>query len=184
MKKIILTSLVIFATAAVSFAQSPTGTDDATLTVNLDDVKTIEVLNKDVLINVHSSADYINVAGASGKTESIAKHLKVTSTGAFQVTVEAQDLKNGSDEIKAANIYLNVISYDTPTTTDALGGYSTVADRSLSTSAQQLISTTGTNAGTPESTFDVSYTLKNAPYVANLPQGDYETTVTYTILPN
>lgn len=182
MKKILLTSAVVIAATVVSFAQGPD--DQATLNVNLHDIKTIEVLTKDVNINLANAEDYVNAASATGVTASMAAHLKVASTGAFKVSAKAADLAGpNSETILAENIYITMGSRSS-VVNNALEGYSDVSNFNLSSAGAQLFSTSGVEGGTPESIFDVNYTLKEAKYIANRTAGTYTTTIIYTIEAN
>ena len=188
MKKVLLFSILILSIPNVILAQ--TTTDVANLKVNLADIKTIEVLTKSVAINLATGADYLNAAGTVGVSTTKAAHLKVVSRGGFKVLVTAASNLIGptaGQDISKNNIYISVLGHASlsaaAVASTELTGLVKSVDHNLGTAPTAAIITTALlGGGTAGSTFDVQYTLKNQLNAANLPAGDYATTVTYTIV--
>jgi hypothetical protein len=98
MKKLILSAAIILAATVGAFAQK---TADANLSVTIKPIQTITVLNPTVNLSYETTEDY-----SDGVSKKIEDHLKVYSTGAFQVNVTASDLvqTGGTETIKASGI--------------------------------------------------------------------------------
>ena len=186
MKKVLFSAALLLS-GATAFAQ--TTTDVANLKVNLADIKTIEVLTKSVAINIATGDDYLNGAGATGVSITKPAHLKVISRGGFKVLVTAASNLTGptaGQDISKGNIYISVLGHNSlsPAAVAAteLTGLVKAVDHNLGTAPTAAIITTALlGGGTAGTTFDVQYTMKNQANLANLPAGDYATTVTYTI---
>jgi len=184
MKKIILTSAIIFATVAASFAQNSTEiqqrTDAATLNVKLNAIQTIEVnsAQKSVNLEYKNKNDY-----KMGVTSEQQDHLKIYSTGGFFVNVQsdADDIKraNGDETISAATIHVKASAGKTSSLAGAKYG-----DISLSTTPKDaLISST---TGGVDKNFNITYTGMGGDEYVNKYYNDenptvYTTVVTYTI---
>ena len=185
MKKILLVAAIITASVA-SFAQT---TSNSNLKVNLADIMTIEVLTKDVTINITTAADYINAAENTGVKVSMPGHLKVVSNGGFKVKAASGNLQGSSSAgiIESDKIQLDVVGYtkSSNSTSGELTGLTQALGHNLATSAANaLISTAQVGGGTVGTVFNVDYTLKNLANIANLPVDEYKTTITYTIEAN
>jgi len=189
MKKIILTSAIIFATVAASFAQNSTPateiqqrTDAATLNVILNPIQTLMVnsAQKTVDLEYKNKGDYAN-----GVTSEQADHLTIYSTGAFAITV--QSASNDIEKViagKTQSISASTIKIKASKgSSNSLGGasYSSV---SLSTKPTDLISS---GTGGVEKNFNVTYSGMGANGYVNIYFNDekptvYTTTVTYAIV--
>ena|SRR5690606_18621113 len=90
MKKLILTAAITLTAFAGAFAQTNPGPKTATanLIVTINPIQTIEIPNPTVNLNYLTKNDY-----DKGVTNTKENHLKIYSTGAFQVKVTASDLK-------------------------------------------------------------------------------------------
>lgn len=182
MKKIILTSAIIFATVASTFAQTtgPTASDNVNLKVILNPIQTLVVnpAQKAVVLEYKTIDNY-----ASGVSQTKEDHLSVYSTGAFVVTVQSatNDIKrdNGEQTISASTIKVKAAN---GTTSPLLGA--TVGEVSLSTTATNLINS---GTGGVNKTFNVTYSGMGSDGYVNSYFNDekptvYETTVTYAIV--
>src|SRR5690606_24918453 len=113
MKKLILTAAITLTAIAGAFAQDAATattttttnpgpkTATANLSVTINPIQTIEILNPTVNLNYLTTNDYDR-----GVTSTKENHLKIYSTGAFQVKVTASDLtEDGTDKkIEASGI--------------------------------------------------------------------------------
>lgn len=178
MKKIILTSAIIFAAVTATFAQS---TDNVTLNVKLNPIQTLVVNSGQKIVNL----EYKNVGDYSNGVKSTqADHLKIYSTGAFAVTVnsDVDDIKRagGAETIAASGIKVKAEMGSTNGLTNA-----TLSEVSLSKAG-------GTNTiiqsavGGVDKNFDITYSGLGAnAYVNKYFNAEkptvYTTTVTYTI---
>lgn len=182
MKKILLTSAIIFVTVAATFAQTPASTDNVTLNVKLNPIQTLVVngAQKKVDLEYKTIGDY-----SAGVASTQADHLKIYSTGAFAVTVNSN-----VDEIQRANglqtIAASTIKIKAETgATNALSG-ATLSEVSLSKAGatNTIIKST---VGGVDKNFNVTYTGLGANrYVNNYFNDEnptvYSTTVTYSII--
>lgn len=177
MKKIILTSAIIFAAVAGVFAQTPGLTSTANLKVVLNPVQAIVVnpLAKSETLTYKTVADY---EGGVASTAPLADHLKVYAAGGFTVSASAADLTTTGGTIAASSITV------TPTagTTKALAGASLTA-KPLSSTGATIISSTKGGTGV---TFNMSYKgAGDFDYIDKHLNGqaptEYTTVVTYTI---
>lgn len=178
MKKIILTSAIIFGAFVASFAQA-TGT--AMLNVKLNPIQTLVVNAAQKTVNL----EYKNVADyANGVSLLQADHLSIYSTGAFAITVasatnDIKRTKTGSTEtIASSSIHVVATEGTTAKLTGAILG-----DVALSTTATDLITST---LGGVNKTFNITYKgLDGNGYVNKYFNDEsptvYTTTVTYTI---
>ncbi len=185
---------VLFSVASLSVAGSSFAgtTDNATVNVNLTGVQSIVVnpSQKTVNLNIASSDDYINAAGATGVSANEAAHLKVISTSqGFKVKITASnDLTNASANatIPVTDVFVQASNAaqtnggNAPTISGT--GYGSAI--ALGTNAQEILGSAGLNGATLGTQFDVVYTLKNVADIANKPSGTYTTTVTYSIEAN
>ena len=185
MKKIILTSAIIFATVVASFAQNSTPateiqqrTDATTLNVILNPIQTLVVNQKNVDLEYKNKDDYAN-----GVTSKQADHLKVYSTGGFVVTVKSEDnavnRKNGAETISASTIKVEA----SKGSSNSLDGAS-YSNVSLSATPTSLISS---GTGGVDKNFNVTYSGMGAYGYVNSYFNDekptvYTTTVTYAIV--
>src|SRR5690606_10684104 len=139
-KKTILTSAIIFATVAATFAQIPgaipsNATDQTTLNVILNPIQTLVVnpAQKTVDLEYKNISDY--AAGVSSTQED---HLKIYSTGGFIVTVQSaiDDMARakGSETISASTIKIKAENGST----NALTGATVGTEVSLSTTPTSL----------------------------------------------
>src|SRR5690606_19796747 len=111
MKKIILTSAIIFGAVAATFAQVPaTETqqrgDFATLNINLYPIQTLEInsAQKTVNLDYKTKLDY-----ESGVNSDQIDHLKIYSTGGFSIKVRSASDKligaaGNTDHIEAVDV--------------------------------------------------------------------------------
>jgi len=177
MKKIILTTAVVFLSLATSFAQNQS--DNATLNVKLNAIQTIEVnaAQKTVDLIYNSAEDY-----SKGVSLEQTDHLKIYSTGAFFVTVKSDvnDIKrtNGKETIAASTIKIKA----SDGATNKLSG-ATVGEASLSTTPTNIISS---GVGGVNKNFNITYSGMGADAYVNKYFNDetpttYSTIVTYTI---
>lgn len=180
MKKIILTSAIIFATVAGVFAQAA---DQATLNIKLYAIQAITVNPTNKIVNLeYSTTDNYS----KGVSEKQTNHLNVYSTGGFVVSVKSEldKLTTGGQTIEASGI--SVIASDGTENNLGLTNYSEV---SLGTTPKTFI--TSTKGGINEN-FNVTYKAAgNNAYINNFFKGVnstdaavYTTTVTYSIVPN
>src|SRR5690554_4744623 len=97
MKKIILTTAIILTAFVGAFAQTAT----ANLSVTINPIQTIQVINPDVNLNYSTTEHY-----KLGVSSEQADHLKIYSTGAFQVKVITTDLEapGTTEKISASTI--------------------------------------------------------------------------------
>ena len=186
MKKIILTSAILFATVAATFAQTtgaaaiaPDATDIVTLNVKLNPIQTLVVnpSQKTVDLEYSTKANY-----EDGVASKQANHLEIYSTGGFVVTVQskADDMsrKSGSETISASTIKIQAENGS-----NALTG-ATFADVSLSATPTNLINS---SVGGVNKNFNVTYSGMGADayvnkYFKNETPTVYTTTVTYAIV--
>lgn len=179
MKKVILTSVIIFTAVAATFAQTPS--DNVTLNVKLNPIQTLVVNNAQKAVDL----EYRNVSDyASGVSSLQEDHLKIYSTGAFAVSVESADnnMKRSSagktETIASSTIHVVASEGSTAKLTGA-----TLGDVSLSTTPTRLISSA---IGGVNKNFNITYKGLGANgYVNNYFNDEtptvYTTTVTYTI---
>lgn len=186
MKRIILTSAIIFAVIAGAFAQTPTTTSsDVTLNVILHKIQSIQVIGTTVDMNYESISDY-----EGGVTVNKTGHLSVFSVGGFSVKVNsalANLTSSATEKIEASSI-----------TVQASAGASTLGAAVTYETAAALTPTPGllfssTKGGIAEK-FDVAYKGKGNLIYANAAKfvdavgasatTTHSTTVTYSIEPN
>jgi len=184
MKKIILTSAIIFATVAATFAEGPTlpnATDQTTLNVILNPIQTLVVnpAQKTVDLEYKNISDY--AAGVSSTQED---HLKIYSTGGFIVTVQSaiDDMARakGSETISASTIKIKAENGST----NALTGATVGTEVSLSTTPTSLINS---STGGVDKNFNITYSGMGSDayvnkYFKNETPTVYTTTVTYAIV--
>lgn len=185
MKKILAVSALIITGAVTSFAQ----TNVANLKVNLADIRTIEVLTPNVVINVTTGADYINASNGTGVTAAFPAHLKVVSKGGFKVKATSNGNLQGPNGgiIQNDKIEMDILAHtqlSSGASGELTGLQKATAHNLLNNQADPIITTATVGGGTVGTTFDVNYTLKNVADIANLPVGAYTSTVTYTIEAN
>ena len=174
MKKLILFAAILFSAFSVANAQSNKGT--ATLTVNLSPVQSISVTG-DVVIEYTSAEDYSKGKGSTDVTT-----LNVVSAGGFAISVQADDLTGGAEDIPASSIAVTAIAGD-----NGSGSYTpnvTLGKVATGTKAPLITST----EGGVNKQYKVSYKGTGAnKYMKNYNAGgtqSYTTTVTYTIAAN
>ncbi|MBQ0152735.1 MAG: hypothetical protein KBS61_07580 [Chryseobacterium sp.] len=102
MKKLILSATVIagFATAKAQTNNS----QQVTLNITLNQVQTIAVNNTPIV-----NLEYVNESDyANGVTSKVDNHLRITSTGGFEVKVKSSNLQNSdkSKTIEASSVLL------------------------------------------------------------------------------
>ncbi len=188
MKKVVI-SLSALLGAGTSFAGT---TDNATVNVNLTGIQSIVVnpSQKTVNLNVASSTDYINAAGATGVSSVEAGHVTVVSTcQGFKVkAVASGDLANSgaNASIPVGDVYIAAANAAQTNggSVPTISGNGYGAAVALGTTAQEILGASGVNGATLGTQFDVTYTLKNVADIANKPAGTYTTTVTYSIEAN
>ena len=179
MKKIILTSAIIFATVAATFAQTQNASDIVTLNVKLNPIQTLVVnpSQKTVDLEYTTKANY-----EAGVSSTQANHLEIYSTGGFVVTVQskADDMsrKSGSETISASTIKVKAENGS-----NALTG-ATFADVSLSATPTNLINS---SVGGVNKNFNITYSGMGADayvnkYFKNESPTVYTTTVIYAIV--
>lgn len=185
MKRIILPAfLAIGSLAGLSAkAQTANATATANVSVTLSAILDIHIggpsaTSTNVAIPPFNSADaYQN--GVPLPT--ISDHLYVVASKGFTVQASATDLSDGTHTISAGGI--NIVPSDgTQGSTNKPSG-TAYTNLNLSNSAQSFITATG---GTPLYKFSVTYTLgggTRAAYFIGKEPGDYQSTVTYTIIP-
>lgn len=188
MKKIILTSAIIFATVAASFAQTPIvpatpiGTSsDATVNLKLYPIQSIAVnpSQKNVDLVYNSVENYVNGVESEQKD-----HLTIFSVGGFAVTVTSakDDMSGGNSNtpVSASTIHVEA----------SAGSSNPIADASYnnislsSTKGDNLISST--NSAINKSV-NITYSGMGAnAYADRFIDGEkstvYTTTVTYAIV--
>lgn len=181
MRKIILTSAIIFGSLVASFAQ--TKTDNVTLNVKLNPIQTLVVNSgqKSVDLEYKNIADYAN-----GVKSTQADHLKIYSTGAFAVTVNSSsdDIKraSGAETIAASSIKVKAELG----TTNSLSG-AMLTEVALSTDVNAIANTIiKSTVGGVDKNFNITYSgLNGNGYINNYFNDEkptvYTTTVTYTI---
>lgn len=187
MKKIILTSAIIFATVAGSFAQE---TADITLNVILTPFQTINVKGGQKTVNLKYNTAETYKEGVSKQFED---HLTIQSTGAFIVKVSSKTADN-----KLANNKTGAGSTETIKSIESTGiaikasngsaklARSRFTKVDLTSLPLELISS---EIGSLDATYHVEYTgEKNNGYLNKLIQNGglfeettYTTTVTYSL---
>lgn len=182
MKKIILTSAIIFGAVAVTFAQLPADAASTTLNVNLSPLQTIEVNNSVVNLNYSTKDHYKN-----GVTEKRDNHLTVYSTGGFEVRVKADTdaMTHGvaTDGQKMETSKITVKASEG--STNVLGGSSYAGDVPLGANDKTLFSN---RTGGVDKNFAVTYQGAGGDAFVNNynNRGEgasvYTTTVTYSIV--
>lgn len=187
MKKIILTSAIIFAAVAGVFAQSTTPTPaTATLNIKLIPIQSITISTTNNIVNL----EYGSVtAYANGVSKDQPDHLKVYSAGGFVVSVNSSvdqlTTAKGSGTIESSGI--TVLASNGSINNLGLSSYGSPV--ALGTTPMPFI--TSTKGGVDER-FNVSYSAQgdNA-YINKLVSGTdanlattYTTQVIYTIVPN
>lgn len=178
MKKIILTTAIIFGSLAATFAQT---TDNVTLNVKLNPIQTLVVnsAQKNVDLNYTTVENY-----KDGVKSTQVDHLKIYSTGAFAVTVNSNtdDIKraNGPETIAASGIKVKA----------ELGATSPLAGATVNEVSLSKAGTTNTiiasTVGGVDKNFNITYSgLGTDAYVNKYFKDEsptvYTTTVTYTI---
>lgn len=178
MKKIILTSAIIFATVAGVFAQTTPGpTSTANLKVILNPVQAIVVnpsANSETL-TYSTVADY---EGGVASAAPLADHLKVYAAGGFTVSASAADLTTTGGTIDASSITVTPTAGALKPLTGAI-----LTAKPLSSGGATIISS---NAGGNGVTFNMTYKgAGNYDYIDKHLNGqgatEYTTVVTYTI---
>lgn len=160
-------------------------TATVSLKINLHPIQTIIVDPNQSVVNVNftTSENYSN-----GVTVDQADHLRIYSTGAFQVTVKADDttISNGVDQTTINSNTIKVLaSQGTSTSTETAVTGDTFAEVGLSGTDQPLITST---TGGINRKFNVAYKAmgNNNAYINKHVNGDevttYSTTVTYSII--
>lgn len=180
MKKFILFAAILFAGVSVVKAQTTTGSTSTTLNVILHPFQTISVNTATGHDQVELVYDEISDYEAGVSVE-LTDHLLINSTGAFNVTVKAEDLKEvgGSKTMLASTIRIEATK---GASDKALEG-ATPGALQLSNDDQGLI--TSTTGGTGKS-FNVKYTgaggdTYTGNYLTDKATTTYSTTVLYTI---
>ena len=181
MKKIILTTAIIFGAIAATFAQVPaTETqqrgDFTTLNINLYPIQTLEVNSdqKSVDLDYKTKTDYANGVNSDQKD-----HLMVYSTGGFNVKVRSisDKLTGAKNDIDAIDVKI------TPSRgTSPLSGGALKSSR-LTTTPAVIISN---SAGGVNKNYNINYEAKgNDKYVNKYYKSEspttYSTTVIYSI---
>lgn len=181
MKKIILSTAILLTAVAVTFAQDGSSASDvATLNVILNPIQTIEVnaAQKNVDLEYKTIADY-----AGGVSATQVDHLKVYSTGAFNVSVasDANDIKRagGNETLTASTIKVKAENGSTNPLTGA-----TLGEVSLSTTPTSIISS---GIGGVGKNFNITYSGMGSDAYVNRYFNDenptvYTTVVTYSIV--
>lgn len=181
MKKIILFAVILFAGVSLSSAQAPVVTEGkqdfgtTKLNVILTPFQTITVNTAQNEVNLEYSSAELYKTGVTSSEQ--VEHLLIESTGAFDVTVKAEDLKSTIDHSKtmsASTIMIKSIS----NTAKELKGATTRTVR-LANNDVKLISSSkgGTNKA-----FDITYTAaKDDKYTENYMLNNQKTTYTTDI---
>jgi len=180
MKKIILTSAIIFGVVAATFAQTSSAT--TTLNVNLSPLQTIEVNNSVVNLNYSTKDHYKN-----GVTEKRDNHLTVYSTGGFEVRVKAEtDAMNLGGAATNGQMETSKISVKASEgSTNVLGGSAYAGDVPLGANDKTLFSN---KTGGVDKNFAVTYQGAGGDAFVNnynnkgVGASVYTTTVTYSIV--
>lgn len=179
MKKIILTSAIIFASLAGVFAQ----TDDVTLNVILKPIQTLVVNPASKTVNLVYDSKEKYKDGVS-KTET--DHLSIYSIGGFQVSVSSASpttLKKGAETIESDGILITAVAG----TGNISTGYTMPSNVPLATTGAPIISH---DKGGVDKNFTITYTDKGGDnYIDKYFKADgaastYNTTVVYTIAAN
>lgn len=178
MKKITLFTIILFALTSSVKSQI---TGEVTLNVNLNAIQTLIINQQEVNLNYVEIADYAN-----GVTSLQENHLKIYSTGAFNVKVKSlhdQIARVGTDPtatIESSGIFVTATQGASGILTGAELGYESVG---LTTTDQLLISS---NLGTINTDFNITYKGQGGDayvnkYFNNEIPTVYTTTVIYTI---
>ena len=166
--KLSLLSAVVVTAFGINEA-SAQATGNTTLTVQLDQVRSITVADATVNITFNSAADYIN-----GKSTTKNNHLVVTSTADYEVKVKSGgDLINGSNSIPIGTISLTPTAGSTGTAPDNL-----LPITNLSNTDQTIASSA---TGTVQTSINVQYAASGGTNYVNVPSGNYTATITYSI---
>ena len=174
MKKIILFAAILFAGFSVVKAQDGKGnTEDVKLQVELKAIQTLVVTGNDVNLKYETVKNYTD-----GVTKKMKKHLKIYSTGAFAVNVQAVDFSsvNNTKLMKLNTIEISA----TENSKEALTKTPKTPTVKLSVDEKDLITS---NVGGFNHDFDVVY-KGGANYRDLFVTGMdnvFTTTVTYTI---
>lgn len=184
MKKIILTSAIIFGAAVATFAQTSVPvteiqkrTDFTTLNINLYPIQTLEVnaAQKNVNLDYKTKNDYANGVSSDQKN-----HLSIYSTGGFNVKVRSvsDKLAGVKDNIDAIDVK---VTPKDGTNNPLTGG--TLTAKQLTTNPEIIITN---SAGGVDKNFDINYEAKgNDKYVNKYYNSEspttYSTTVIYSI---
>lgn len=191
MKKIILTTAIIFSTILGSFAEDPatpgtvarasSATADVELSVILKPIQTLVINNTGGVNLVYDS----KVAYDQGVTSVQNDHLSVYSIGAFNVTVKSSDLamgntKPGGESIASTGILL----------TATKGSDNDLADLTMGTAVplnSEATEIIRNGKGGVNKNFTITYKGEGGDayiskyFKANGSESVYKTTVTYTI---
>lgn len=169
-KKIALT---VFSLCVLCFAANKANaqaSDNANLTVDLQNVVSLTVANPTVSIPFTTASHY-----QSGNSTTASNHVQIVSSSGYTVKVKASasDLTDGSNNIPVSTIGI------TPTV--ASGGSPTLANVSGLTTSDQTIATSA--SGTLATAFNIQYTASGGASYLNKPASSYGVTIVYTIEP-
>ncbi len=187
MKKTLITTMILFTCVASNFSSKAQGNGSVTanITVTLADVLDIHIASA-VGNNTNVPAFAFNTPAAyqNGVQQALADHLFVVASKAFQIKVAiGADLNDGNGNLIPAAA-VTVLAADGSSGNSGKPAGTTYAPAvALSTTATQILTTTG---GTALYKFNVTYTAgggSNASHFLGKPNGNYTATVTYTIEP-
>ncbi|GAB3413447.1 hypothetical protein [Niabella aquatica] len=180
MKRTLILSAAFFGFATASQAQS-TNTDNVTLNVKLNPIQTLIVNQSQKEVNL----EYTTVAQyANGVSAAQADHLKIYSTGGFQVKVKSSGSELTTSKTgPAGNINANTIQIVPTAGTKAVSNAQYTASP-LSADEKVIVSAT---TGGVDKSVNIEYKGAGADayinnYVAGQNPTKYTTTVTYTII--
>ncbi|MDR6300483.1 hypothetical protein [Mesonia maritima] len=185
MKKLINTLFVTFGLLASVSTFAQNSSDDTELTVNIGESYSIEVNQATVAIDMNLPSHFTG-GNESGVQDN---HVKVTASGAYYVEAKTSGATfngpSGTSTLDVSNVELVLTDGG-----DLSGNQSTLSNinsqatnLALSVTEQEVVNVDG---GDLNRGFDVNYLIPaaNASNFLNQANGNYTTTVTYTIVPN
>ena len=179
MKKLILFAAILFAGVSVAKGQDvaadPSNLSKTKLNVILTPFQTITVNSDQLQVDLKYTTAEMYKSGVTSPEQ--VEHLLIESTGAFDVTVKAEDLKSTIDHAKTMSASTIIIKSISNTAKELKGAKTRTV--TLANNDVTLISSTkgGTNKA-----FDITYTAaKDDKYTENYMLNNQETTYTTDI---